>query len=115
VLEKGHGIGVPCNNSGTPFIKLATVRRARTQIAVIRGASNLLRETHPMLIVEIDEVNQRRFGLSADDLLQELKGFGYSLSRIENEPGLELSFFNVLAIAPTGRGKGANKGAPSTS
>jgi FkbM family methyltransferase len=85
------------------------------EIAVLRGASNLLRERHPTLIVEIDEVNQRRFGFTADDLVRELKGFGYSLSRIENEPGSELSYFNVLAIAPPDQDRGANKGARTTS
>jgi FkbM family methyltransferase len=69
------------------------------EIAVLRGASNLLRERHPTLIVEVDKVNQLRFGFSDDDLVQELKGFGYSLSSIENEPGLDLSFVNVLATA----------------
>jgi hypothetical protein len=69
------------------------------EIAVLRGASNLLRERHPTLIVEVDKVNQLRFGFTDDDLVQELKGFGYSLSSIENEPGLDLSFVNVLATA----------------
>lgn len=69
------------------------------EIAVLRGASTLLRERHPALIVEIDKVNQPRFGFTADDLVRELKGFGYSLSPLENEPGLDVSFFNVLATA----------------
>ncbi len=68
------------------------------EIAVLRGASNLLREKHPMLIVEVDSTNQLRFGFTADDLLSELKAFGYSLSPLENEVG-DRGYFNVLAAA----------------
>ena len=69
------------------------------EIPVLRGASSLLREKHPTLIVEVDKVNQPRFGFTADGLLRELKDFGYSLSPLENEPKSDRSYFNVLAAA----------------
>jgi len=69
------------------------------EISVLRGACNLLRERHPTLIVEIDRLNQPRFGFTADDLLEELKGFGYSISPLENEQGTDRSYFNVIASA----------------
>ena len=69
------------------------------EICVLRGAASLLREKHPVLIVEVAGVNQERFGYNADDLLNELKGFGYTLSPLENDPGVDLGFYNVLAAA----------------
>jgi len=69
------------------------------EIAVLRGGSNLLREAHPALIVEVDNENQPRFGFTTDDLLRELKSFGYSLSRLEDEERSDRSYFNVLATA----------------
>jgi FkbM family methyltransferase len=69
------------------------------EIPVLRGAANLLREKHPTLIVEVDKVNQPRFGFTADGLLRELMDFGYSLSPLENEPRSDRSYFNVLAAA----------------
>lgn len=73
------------------------------EISVLRGAYHLLRERHPMLIVEIDRLNQPRFGFTAEDLLKELKDFGYSLSPLENEQGTDRSYFNVLASANLSR------------
>lgn len=72
------------------------------EMSVLRGATNLLREKHPALIVEVANVNQKRFGYSDKDLLSELKGFGYSISPLENEPGADYSFYNVLAEPPDG-------------
>jgi Methyltransferase FkbM domain len=67
------------------------------EISVLRGASQMLREKHPTLLVEVAEVNLRQFGFTSDELIRELKGFGYSLSRIEdNEP----AFYNILASVP---------------
>jgi FkbM family methyltransferase len=69
------------------------------EISVLRGASTLLREKHPTLIVEVDKVNQPRFGFTTDDLMQELRGFGYSLSPLGDEPGADRTYVNVLAAA----------------
>jgi FkbM family methyltransferase len=69
------------------------------EIPVLHGASSLLREKHPALIVEVDKVNQPRFGFTADGLLRELKDFGYSISPLGNESGTDRSYFNVLAAA----------------
>jgi hypothetical protein len=68
------------------------------EVLVLRGASNLLREKHPALIVEVDSLNQPRFGFTADTLVRELEDFGYTLSPLENEPGSDRSYFNVLAV-----------------
>jgi hypothetical protein len=73
--------------STTSFPRVIKIDAEGAEIPVLRGASNLLREKHPTLIVEVDKENQPRFGFTADSLLQELKDFGYSLSPLGNGPG----------------------------
>jgi len=82
------------------------------EISVLRGAAQVLREKHPTLLVEIAELNLRRFGFTAADLISELKGFGYSLSRIDNDSasGSELVYYNVVATAQPPRGNPGETG-----
>jgi hypothetical protein len=82
------------------------------EIAVLRGASDVLREKRPALLVEIADVNQRQFGFSSDQLIDELKGFGYSLSRIEDPFVKERDFYNVLATMPGNDLGSGGSGAP---
>jgi FkbM family methyltransferase len=81
------------------FPSLIKIDVEGAEIPALRGAANLLREKHPTLIVEVDIVNQTRFGHTTDNLLSEIRGFGYSLSPLENDARLDRSYFNVLAVA----------------
>jgi FkbM family methyltransferase len=82
------------------------------EILVLRGAEQVIRAKHPTMLVEISDVNQRRFGFSEDDLIRELKAFGYCLSRIDdqNSSSGRPEFYNVLANMAVGDRPPANYG-----
>ncbi|KYG24602.1 hypothetical protein SE92_33770 [Bradyrhizobium sp. AT1] len=53
------------------------------ELAVLRGAPDILRQAGPALFVELDENGLRKFGASVKDILDYLDGFGYAAFWLE--------------------------------
>jgi FkbM family methyltransferase len=53
------------------------------ELAVLHGASDILRQARPALFVELDENGLRKFGASVGEILNYLDGFGYGAFWLE--------------------------------
>jgi FkbM family methyltransferase len=56
---------------------------------MLRGASNLLQQRKPVMIIEFEEARQKSFGFSCAKLGELIAGFGYILYYVSDETVLE--------------------------
>jgi len=64
------------------------------EFEVIRGAKNLIRDTHPSWLIEVHPPQLQLSGSSDEILLTHLKNYGYSIEVIDRNPN---SLYTVLA------------------
>lgn len=117
--------GIPCHYSGLSLdswaertgiknVNLVKVDVEGAELLVVRGARNLLRQTKPSLLLEINNRSERQnqYGYTIDDLIAELRSLGYAgfyalrergLHRIEGESELIGSDRDMLAEKSDGR------------
>jgi FkbM family methyltransferase len=51
------------------------------ELLVLSGATRVLAELRPIVVLEADDLHQARFDASAQDVLDEVRGFGYRVFR----------------------------------
>jgi FkbM family methyltransferase len=51
------------------------------ELLVLSGAARVLAELRPVVVLEADDLHQARFNASAQDVLDEVRGFGYRVFR----------------------------------
>lgn len=59
------------------------------ELPCLKGAEQLLRRWHPMIIVEVQDFSARKAGWSVDELFSYLQGFGYEFFAIGKKGRLE--------------------------
>ena len=84
----GRTVAVPvrtldeyCGSQGIAAVNAIKLDVEGAELSVLRGAERVL-ASHPILVVEFEESNQRRFDLSCDDLERFLTARGYELHTI---------------------------------
>lgn len=59
------------------------------ELPCLKGAEQLLRRWHPMIIVEVQDFSAKKAGWSVDELFSYLQGFGYEFFSIRKKGRLE--------------------------
>jgi len=83
------------------------------ELLVFRGAENILKKFHPVLIFEAEERNAQNFGYSTVDVKEYIRSLGYSLYRLPRRKAQKrlipaevrgIEDYSTIVALPGGRG-----------
>ena len=68
-----------CASEGIARVDFIKIDVEGFEVSVLRGGEETIKSSRPVILIELNPTTLRRVGLSARDVVDMLKGFGYSL------------------------------------